>query len=183
MKWLDYYLQSRRFNIAGKHISPKNSLLDIGCNRGEFFIYLKDKEIFGTGFDPDAETPLLNLPPEVFIIKEAFPSEKLKTGKYNFITALAVFEHIQQENQESFTKACHQLLSASGKMIITVPSPIVDYILHFLRFFRLIHAISLEQHYGFNPNQIVPLFHKAGFKLILHKKFELGLNNLFVFAK
>ena len=68
-------------------------------------------------------------------------------------------------------------------MIVTVPSPLVDIILALLRFFGLIDAMTLEQHYGFEPRQTVPLFTKAGFRITKHRKFELGLNNLFVFKK
>ena len=183
MKWFDYYLQKRRFETAGRQITPRSSLLDIGCNGGEFFLYLEDKEIFGTGIDPDAESIISRLPPDVSLIKEAFPSKQLIGRKYDFISVLAVFEHIQKDDQKNFAEACYQLLSDNGKLIITVPSPFVDQILYILRFFRLIHAMSLEQHYGFNPRHIGPLFYKAGFKLVLHKKFELRLNNIFVFAK
>ncbi len=68
-------------------------------------------------------------------------------------------------------------------MIVTVPSPLVDIILALLRFFGLIDAMTLEQHYGFEPRQTVPLFTKAGFRITKHRKFELGLNNLFLLLR
>jgi cyclopropane fatty-acyl-phospholipid synthase-like methyltransferase len=55
LKAFDYYLQKRRFRAADKYIIPGSRLLDIGCNQGEFFVYLKHKSITGTGIDPGAE--------------------------------------------------------------------------------------------------------------------------------
>jgi len=76
-----------------------------------------------------------------------------------------------------------KIFSKLTVVILTVPSPLVDHILALLRFLGLIDAMTLEQHYGFDPRQTVPLFNSSGFRLIRHRKFELGLNNLFVFEK
>jgi 2-polyprenyl-3-methyl-5-hydroxy-6-metoxy-1,4-benzoquinol methylase len=183
MKWLDYYLQKRRFRAAGKHIRPGIRLLDIGCYQGEFFHYLKDKAITGTGIDSNVESLTPQLPAGVVLIRDHFPSEKLAEQKFDYITALAVFEHIPDEYQPSFLGSCAGLLSDKGKIIITVPSPLVDHIINFLKFLKIVDAMSIEEHHGFSPKQVIPLFEKAGFKLLFHKKFELGLNNLFVFEK
>ena len=43
--------------------------------------------------------------------------------------------------------------------------------------------MALEEHHGFTPSEVKPLFESAGFRLAIHKKFQLGLNNLFVFTK
>ncbi len=183
MKWFDYYLQKRRFEAAGRHILTGSTLLDIGCNRGEFFLFLKKKTIKGTGIDPEASATTLHLPDGVSLISDHFPSEKLNDKKFDYITALAVFEHIPDENQKDFLESCQNYLSENGKIIITVPSPLVDHIILLLRFLKIVHAMSIEQHHGLNPKQVVPLFVKSGFTVLLHKKFELGLNNLFVFGK
>lgn len=183
MKRFDRYLQKRRFVASGKHISPGTALLDIGCYSGEFFVHLIKKNIKGSGIDPKAPESNLHLPEGVSLIKDNFPSEKLKGKKYDYITALAVFEHIPDEHQQEFLESCHSLLSENGEMIITVPSPLVDHIIALLRFLKIMDAMSIEQHHGFDPKQVVPLFVKTGFTLLLHQRFELGLNNLFVFKK
>jgi hypothetical protein len=43
--------------------------------------------------------------------------------------------------------------------------------------------MSLEEHYGFNPETIIKIAMEANFELYRKKKFQLGLNNLFVFKK
>jgi 2-polyprenyl-3-methyl-5-hydroxy-6-metoxy-1,4-benzoquinol methylase len=183
MKAFDYYLQKRRFIEAEKYIKPKSRLLDIGCNNGEFFHFLSDKNISGTGVDPLFEETQSTQLSNVELIKTEFPTPLLEGKKFDAISALAILEHVPENDQPEFSKACYELLDESGKLFITVPSPLVDLILHILRFFRIIDAMSPEQHYGFKPKEVLPLFHRAGFKLLIHKKFELGLNHLFVFEK
>jgi hypothetical protein len=43
--------------------------------------------------------------------------------------------------------------------------------------------MSLEQHYGFSPAETRLLFGFAGLTLTAQKRFQFGLNNLFVFVK
>jgi hypothetical protein len=40
-----------------------------------------------------------------------------------------------------------------------------------------------DQHYGFNPRQAISTFQQAGLVLERQSRFQLGLNNLFVFRK
>jgi hypothetical protein len=67
--------------------------------------------------------------------------------------------------------------------VITVPSPLVDPILDVLRALRVLDGMETEQHYGFKPSETKRLFGDAGFVLEKHEKFELGLNELFVFRR
>jgi hypothetical protein len=43
--------------------------------------------------------------------------------------------------------------------------------------------MSLEEHYGFEPDDTRRIFAEPGFKLIYHARFQLGLNHLFVFER
>ncbi len=43
--------------------------------------------------------------------------------------------------------------------------------------------MALEEHHGFDPGKVIPLFESVGFRLAVHKTFQLGLNNVFVFTK
>ncbi len=183
MKTLDYYIQSKRFKKAGKFINPNSKLLDIGCNQCEFFSFLSNKGIYGIGIDPDPVQPLAAILRNVRFINSEFPSEKLDGEIFDTISALAVFEHIPAASHGKFTQSCNELLKPGGTITLTVPSPIVDYLLYLLKFLRLIDGMTPEQHHGYNPDDTTSIFMQAGFKLILHEKFEFGLNNLYVFEK
>lgn len=183
MKVLDRYLQKRRFKIAGKMMIPGSKLLDIGCSYCELFSFMKEKRIHGYGIDQDANVSGGQLPENVVFIKSSFPSTLLNGNYFDYITALAVLEHIPSESLPDFSNACYDLLKPGGKLIITVPSPLVDYILSGLQFVGLVAAETLHQHYGFKVSETIPIFSRSNFKLVTHRRFQLGLNNLFVFEK
>ena len=183
MKAIDNYLQKRRFVIAGRWIPFNSKLLDIGCNQGEFFLFLKEKRISGFGIDPEADIPDSSLPENVKIIRSPFPCAKLQGERFDVITALAIFEHIETGKMTGFLQACLDSLDPGGRIILTIPSPLVDYLLAVLKFTGLIDGMHTDQHHGFKIGQTIPAFTNAGFRLVLHKKFQLGLNNLFIFEK
>ena len=74
-------------------------------------------------------------------------------------------------------------LNPNGRVIITVPSPRVDDILHLLLKLRLISGIAVHEHYGFQPADTLRLFPGPRFRLLRRSTFQLGLNNLFVFER
>jgi hypothetical protein len=112
-----------------------------------------------------------------------FPNDSISGSSFNIITALAVLEHIPKEQLETFVDNCYRHLEPGGLMVLTVPSKEVDYILNVLISLRILHGMEVEQHYGYDTGRTVPLFTSKGFELVKHKKFQLGLNNLFVFRK
>ena len=96
---------------------------------------------------------------------------------------LAVLEHVPAGQKPIWVEACHARLVKGGVVVLTVPSLRVDSILAVLRFLRLVDGMALEEHHGFDPNEVGPLFEAAGFQRVIHKTFQFGLNNLFVFSK
>ena len=102
---------------------------------------------------------------------------------FDAITMLAVLEHITPDQHFALVSGCARLLRQGGQLIITVPSPAVDHILAVLTTIRLVDGMSLEQHHGFEPHQTADIFCAHGFQPIAHHRFQLGLNNLFVFQR
>jgi 2-polyprenyl-3-methyl-5-hydroxy-6-metoxy-1,4-benzoquinol methylase len=183
MKVLDRYLQSKRIEQTIPFIKAGNEVLDIGSNYGELFdLYIKKGiNITGVGIDPNISGDSKGN--EFTLIKDYFPTPKLEKKDFDVIVLLAVLEHIPLTNIPGFARNCYERLKSGGKLIITVPSKSVDHILNILLFLRLIKGMELEQHYGYDINMTKPLFEKEGFNLLLHKTFQVGLNNLFVFEK
>jgi len=180
MKFIDRFLQKWRINKAISHIPNQSRVLDIGCFDALLFEKLGDKLTQGVGIDP----LIKNIQTEKYeLINGFFPSALTSSQSFNAITMLAVLEHIPQDEIMRFSKACFDFLLPGGRLIITVPDSKVDYILTFLRFVKLIDGMSLEEHYGFDIKQTPIIFTNAGFTLLIHSSFQLGLNNLFVFQK
>lgn len=156
-------------------------MLDIGCNKGELLLKASGKISSGTGIDPHCETGTID--GNIQLIKGRFPDE-LPPGKtYSCITMLAVLEHIPAKQQLDFLKNCFNQLEQGGLLIITVPDENADKVLARLKKMKLISGMDLEEHYGYDAFNTLPLGTRAGFRLVIFEQFEMGYNNLFVFIK
>jgi SAM-dependent methyltransferase len=181
MTWLDRFIQRWRIRKASRYIPHGGHVLDIGTADGTLFHmlpHLRD----GIGVDPDLD-PAAIAPANAQLIRGMFPADVPKTEPFDAITLLAVLEHIPAEAQQVLAKDCHRYLRRGGRVVITVPSPQTDHLLNLLQRLHLVHGMSLEQHYGFDAATTTDLFTKAGFRTFCAQKFQLGLNNLFVFEK
>jgi len=183
MTGIDRYLQGERIKRTYPYITANSKVLDIGSYYGELFEFYRQKgiAITGIGIDPNIDSD--HKYADFELIKDFFPSQKIKEENFDIIVMLAVLEHIPMEQITDFAKNCNQKLKIGGKVIITVPSKRVDYILNALLFFKLINGMELEQHYGYDIDKTQNLFEDKGFKLIVHNTFQFGLNNIFVFKK
>lgn len=181
MKKIDYLLQAERIRQAKKYITGK-SILDIGCHKGELFQdMLKNKPINGDGIDNVLTTQIKTEDYTLFpgFFPQDFPLQK----QYDNITLLAVLEHIPEDELQRYPEKLARFLNPDGRVIITVPSKYVDYILNLLLFFKLIDGMDLIHHQNFERSLIKEIFMANGYTLIAEKRFELGLNLLYVFEK
>jgi hypothetical protein len=176
MKWLDRYLQDQRIKKAKRYIPTGSSVLDIGSDDG--ILFKKVRNIEGIGIEPKIEKEIVG--DNFRIIKGYFPND-CAGQKFDVITLLAVLEHLPSGELQKLGLDCYHALHTNGLVIITVPSPNVDSLLTMLRKLKLIDGMSLEEHHGFKVKDTSNIFSEDRFKLIAHKKFQIGLNNLFVF--
>lgn len=184
MKLIDKIIRTWRINVALRYLPLKtNSVLDIGCDDG----YLL-KQLDGTipqkdGIDPRLKSDVvfegLNLRAGYF---PNAVEENEMYGPYDVIFALAVFEHFSEKDISTSAKIIPQILSAQGRLIVTVPHPFVDRILDVLMFLRLIDGQATEEHHGFDPEDLITHFSDT-LKLVKRGTFEFGLNNILVFEK
>jgi SAM-dependent methyltransferase len=180
MKHGDVLLQRWRISMAARHIRPGAHVLDIGSSDGLLFSVLKDKIASGVGVDTDS------VPEDYgnFHFIQGRAPEDLPSGEtFDAITMLAVLEHIPTDAQRELADGCWALLRDNGRVICTVPSPKVDSLIHLGKRLRILDGMQEHEHYGFEPSQTVRLFVDRGFTLRRARHFQLGLNNLFVFAK
>jgi len=103
-------------------------------------------------------------------------------ASYDVIYALAVFEHFTEKDLINSGSLIADMLSKDGVLIATVPHPFVDKILEILTFLKLIDGIALQEHHGFNPESLIQILQKY-LKLVEAKKFQFGLNNIYIFKK
>jgi len=163
------------------HWIPKGSrILDIGCHKGEFLLWLGEKISPSVGFDPLYKEK--TIPGEHQFFNQNF-QEGLHFDEDSFdaIILLATIEHIQDKS--IIARESARLLHPGGRVIITVPSPFVDKILDILLWLRIVDGMSLEEHHGFLPEELPDIFIPKGFRLRNNQKFQFGLNNLYVFER
>lgn len=177
MTALDRWLQRYRMRIALRWIPPQCRLLDIGCHQGELFAAVGSRIESGVGIDPLAKPRISG---NFRIIQGEFPAQAIDES-FDAITVLAVLEHVADLGP--FVAACVRHLAPRGRLIITVPSPVVDRILAALVRLRLIHGMSLEEHHGYRPSSTVATFENEGLECLCARRFQLGLNHLFVLER
>jgi 2-polyprenyl-3-methyl-5-hydroxy-6-metoxy-1,4-benzoquinol methylase len=179
MRRFDYFLQNYRERMARPWIPRGARVLDVGCLEGGFLDRLGDHIGPSVGVDPQAN-PQAGRNYEVRA--EPFPSAAPPEDEsFDSIVMLAVLEHIPEK--DALAEACFRALRPGGRVIITVPSTWVDPIMAVLCAARFADGTSLEEHHGYDPRETPAVFGRHGFELEHHRRFQLGLNNLFVLRK
>lgn len=182
MKFADRLLRFWRVNLALRYM-PKSAhnVFDIGCDDGYLLKRLLPITRKQDGIDPRLTIESIGIHSE--LIKGVFPSSIHKeqlNGTYDAIFALAVFEHFSECDLRESACAISRMLSRDGRLIVTVPHPFVDRILDCLLWMKLIDGQALEEHHRFDPSTLTSYFSDF-LELADHKRFQLGLNNIFVF--
>ncbi len=180
MKWLDYRLQHERTRRVLPYVVPGARVLDIACADGALFRLLDCRANGGVGIDLDPVPPSTA---KFTYIQGAFPSAMPAGEPFDVVAALAVVEHIPQQEQSGFAAGCARQLKSGGRLVVTVPSSRVDDILRVMKTLRVVDGMHEEQHHGFDPREAIAMFEGAGLILERHSRFELGLNHLLVFRK
>lgn len=181
MTTLDLFLQQQRIARAKLFLPKGCTLLDIGCHQGEMLHQLANKISEGTGIDPlcNGSSNVAH----ITLINGSFPQSVPENKRFDCITALALIEHIPDGQHAAFFKHCFHFLNIGGLLICTIPSHHVDKILVVLQFLKLATGMSTDEHHGYDAKQTPSYAKAAGFNLLHHHRFQMGLNNLFVFMK
>ncbi|HVE74792.1 MAG TPA: methyltransferase domain-containing protein [Mycobacteriales bacterium] len=181
MTALDDLLTRWRRRVALKFVLPGSRVLDIGTHDGGLF---HAGGITGVGIDP-ALVGTAGSSAGVTLIQGAFPADlpKMPPSSFDCVTALAVVEHVAEAELQIWADQLSMLVRAGGRVVITVPAPRVDRLLHILMRLRLVDGIEAHQHHGFEPDQLTAIFGAPTWRLLRRRTFQLGFNNLFVFER
>ncbi len=181
MKMLDRFLQWWRIAEARPYIAKGARVLDVGCGDGALF-----RQIPGlgpsVGIDPVLASSRKHVECAV-LLKGYFPDVLPAPEPFDAITLLAVLEHMPDEQLRNLSRNCSEHLKPGGYLLVTVPSPAVDVILSALKTLRMIDGMALGEHHCFDVHKTPACLEGHGLSLVRKKKFQLGLNNLFVFRK
>src|SRR5271166_4816724 len=121
--------------MALRELPEVTPILDIGTHDGMIF---RLTGASGIGIDPElVEAPDL---PGVTFVPGFFPVDMPSQPEATFeaATALAVVEHVPESELTTWAKILAQLIVKNGVLVITVPAPSVDIILHVLMRLHLI---------------------------------------------
>ena len=181
MTSIDRLLQWWRIARIRPYLERGARVLDIGCADGALARFVPTLGGY-LGVDPGIESSRGTSAGR--LIKGLFPDDLPDAAEtFDAIVMLAVLEHIPVAAQAALAEACRRHLRPGGLVLITVPSPAVDYVLAVLKFLRVIDGMSLEEHYGFDVRRVPDCFVGAGLQLVVHRRFQLGLNHSFVFRR
>jgi len=180
MKKIDTILQRWRFRQAIPWIGSGKRVLDIGCYHGELFDLIGEDVVDSVGIDSRASSRrgrhwrLMPLK-----IGESLPFDP---ASFDVITLFATIEHLPPPARS--WKECLRVLAPEGRLVVTVPGPWVDAIVDGLVALNLADGMenSHKEHTGIEPLRLAKEIESAGFDLLHHSRFQLGLNNLFVFT-
>ena len=183
MKATDRLLQRWRVRRALEWIPDGGSVLDVGCADGALFHLGRARIASGVGIEPDSSIRDWRGPSTTRRAIGTFPDAVPDGEQFDAITMLADVEHIEDSELPKWAQACQRLLRPDGLVIMTIPSPAVDKILHVGMALRLLDGMDAHHHHGLDPRRVPSFFTDAGFTTETHDRFQLGLNNLIVLRK
>jgi 2-polyprenyl-3-methyl-5-hydroxy-6-metoxy-1,4-benzoquinol methylase len=179
VKRLDRFIQRWRVNKIRRYVPQGGRVLDIGCADGAMFRQLR-RIGSGVGVDPAL---VQSVQAGAFELIAGSIPDDLAPAQFDVATMLAVVEHLPEDVIAEMRDQCVRLLKPGGLVLITVPSPTVDNILKALIWLRLVGNMSFDQHHGFDVRTVPARFGGTGLTLVAHRRFQLGLNHLYVFRR
>jgi len=174
-------LHYRIFKVS-RHINPDSNILDIGCGfNAKLLQEIEYKIRKGVGIDlavsPDFCSNKIILM-DCYLINEL----PFQDNEFNVVTSLANLEHF--DNPINILKEIYRVLKPNGILLLTAPSIYAKPVLEFLCRFNLISKQEIIDHkMYFTKKILIDYSRQAGFSLIEHNYFQLGMNNFLIAKK
>jgi SAM-dependent methyltransferase len=105
-------------------------------------------------------------------------------ASFDTVTILAALNHIP--NRAAVLNECRRVLRPGGRVVITMLTPRTSQVWHWLRApwdaDQRDRGMQPGEVYGFTSAQLLEMFRRAGFQLLLRRRFMLGFNCVYVFG-
>ena len=158
-------------HVVKRYLSQENlNLLDFGCAEGLTLLYMnqifKNTVFTGLEYSDDLLAMSPKMPANIKLQQAnvlELPEKYIK-HKYDVVTAMAFFEHLQ--NPEAALKKAFQALVPNGLLVATFPNPVWDSIAEKTRLLKGGDHLS-----GLTKNKFIRQLSNSGFELIEYKKF------------
>src|SRR5580693_3075334 len=176
---IDHFIARLRFRAAYPHIRPGSRVCDLGCGlEAAFLDYASDRIAMGVGVDDQVADG--NQGRWQRVRGDLSKPLPLPDGNFDHVVMLAVLEHLTEP--EKVLREAHRVTAPGGSLIMTWPSSMVDPILSVL---HTLHLVSDEMESNEHQKRIPvdalqQMLRGIGFQKFIHRRFELGLNNLMV---
>lgn len=180
MNVIDRALQRWRLRVALRWIRPDARVLDIGCADGALGRRLRGGTYLGIDPDPGRYGSRRFGDIHEGYFPGALPDG---AGPFDAVVMLAILEHVPPGAMAEFATAVAGALAPGGRLVVTVPAPLVDHILDVAMRLHVLDGMESEAHHGFDPTTTPTIFGGAGLRLVQHRRFQLGLNHLYVFER
>jgi SAM-dependent methyltransferase len=178
----DKFVARRRFRVALQHLKANSQICDLGCGLdAEFLMYAGARIAFGVGLDYRlSNSPVGSCCAVRADITDALP---LCDSCFDHVVMLAVLEHLREP--EPVLREAFRILKPEGSLVLTWPQGVIDPFLHLLHRAGVVsEEMESQEHQRRIPLKTLRvILERIGFHSSLHRRFELGLNNLLVAFK
>ncbi|MCK4794785.1 MAG: class I SAM-dependent methyltransferase [Desulfobacteraceae bacterium] len=161
-------LRSERIREVIKYC--RGRVLDVGCGEGNLLI--KDYE-YGIGIDVFQWSEI-----DVLCDSKNLP---FRRDSFDSSTFVASLNHIPA--REQVLHEVYRVLRPGGYLIITMINPFVGWLRHKLAWWdkdQNLRGMTTGELYGMRDKDVMLLMKQSGFTPVIHERFELGLNNIFI---
>lgn len=172
------FLRKQRFRAATPYL--RGLILDVGCGAGRLAADTSPECYVGVEIDQSSLRRAVNSFPRHKFLK-SLPDI---TQKFDTIIALAVIEHVK--NQEQFLADLFKRLrpDKTARIILTTPHPSMDWVHYLGASVGLFSKHANDEHEDLLDRAALELIAgNVGLRLALYKRFLLGANQLALFER
>lgn len=168
--FLERLLAVLRFKMANRLIPPSSRsgrILDIGCGTSPFFLRNVDfSEKFGLDKIDRNSRDHAGMPDVVFVNHdlELDPRIPSDSDRFDVVTMLAVFEHIEPRHLPGLVNEIHRVLKPGGCFIMTTPARWTDGILRMMAKVKMVSPEEIAEHKDtYTPAKISSILGQTAF--------------------